>query len=233
MIGEMRDAGFDVTIYFYNPNIHPKREYELRKAENVRYAEALGIPIVDADYDVEEWFQRAKGMELSPERGARCTMCFDMRMERTALYAHEHGFPIITTTNATSRWKDAKQVDDSGMRAAAKYPGVEYWWRDWQTDEMSTRKYEINAQQRFYKQEYCGCTYSLRDSNLWRAKQGLPPVEVGAPDSIYSDPSADSEEESREVVDGFFRDNKAFEHELRANYERRRKDGADADKNNW
>jgi endonuclease YncB( thermonuclease family) len=119
------------------------------------------------------------------------------------------------------------------MRAAAKYAGVEYWWKDWQTDQMSKRKYEINAQQRFYKQEYCGCTYSLRDSNLWRAKQGLPPIEVGAPDSVYTDPALDSEEESREVVDGFFRDNQAFEKELRSNYGRRRKDGVDAEKNNW
>lgn len=235
MIAEMREAGLDVTIFFYNPNIQPRKEYELRKAENVRYAQQLGVPFVDADYDVEEWFKRAKGLELSPERGARCTMCFDMRMERTALHAHEHGFGVITTTNATSRWKDAAQVDASGERAAAKYAGVEYWHRDWQTDAMSARKYEINAQQRFYKQEYCGCTYSLRDTNLWRAKQGMPPVDVGSQESVYSDPAADSEEESREVVDGFFRENKAFEEELRGTYGRRRKGGdkAGASDNNW
>ncbi|KAG8466169.1 hypothetical protein KFE25_001925 [Diacronema lutheri] len=228
MIAEMREAGLDVTIFFYNPNIHPRKEYELRKAENVRYAQQLGVPIIDADYDVDEWFRRARGLEFSPERGARCTMCFDMRMERTALYAHEHGFNVITTTNATSRWKDAAQVDASGQRAAARYDGVQYWWRDWQTDEMSRRKYEINAQQRFYKQEYCGCTYSLRDSNLWRAKQGLPPIDVGSSESVYSDASADSEEESRDVVAGFFRDSAAFEEELRATYARRRKGGVGA-----
>jgi hypothetical protein len=234
MIAEMREAGFDVTIFFYNPNIHPRREYELRKAENVRYAEALGVPFVDADYDADEWFKRARGLEFSPERGARCTMCFDMRMERTALYAHEHGYAIITTTNATSRWKDAAQVDGSGLRAAARYADVEYWFRNWQTDAMSARKYEINAQQRFYKQEYCGCSYSLRDSNLWRAKQGLPPVEIEARDSVYTDPLADSAEESREVVDGFFRDNQAFEQELKATYGKRRKDAkGEGDGNNW
>ena len=67
------------------------------KAENIRFAEKHSIPFVDADYDTENWFARAKGLEWEPERGARCTMCFDMRFERTALYAHENGFPVITS----------------------------------------------------------------------------------------------------------------------------------------
>ena len=69
-------------------------EYEVRKEENKRYAAQLGIPFVDVDGDVDEWYRRAKGMEFCPERGARCTMCFDMRLERTALYAHEHGLAL-------------------------------------------------------------------------------------------------------------------------------------------
>lgn len=77
-------AGHEVTIFFYNPNIHPREEYEIRKEENKRFAEKMGTPFVDADYDTEEWFRRARGMEFDPERGSRCTMCFDMRMERTA-----------------------------------------------------------------------------------------------------------------------------------------------------
>lgn len=77
-------GGHDVTIFFYNPNIHPREEYEIRKEENKRFAEKIGTPFVDADYDTEEWFKRARGMEFDPERGRRCTMCFDMRMERTA-----------------------------------------------------------------------------------------------------------------------------------------------------
>ena len=111
-----------------------------------------------------------KGMEFDPERGRRCTECFDMRMERTALYAHENGFHAIATTNATSRWKDAEQVDASGYRAAARYDGLTYWCQNWQSDEMTLRKYEISAKERFYKQEYCGCSYSLRDSNDWKVR---------------------------------------------------------------
>ena len=102
--------GAQVTIFFYNPNIHPRKEYEIRKEENKRYAADLGIEFVDADYDTEEWYRRARGMEFDPERGGRCSMCFDMRMERTALHAYEHGFDCFTTTNATSRWKDQQQA---------------------------------------------------------------------------------------------------------------------------
>ena len=88
MVESMAEAGHDVTVFFYNPNIHPRKEYELRKEENKRYAAHLDIDFVDLDGDVEEWFKRAKGMEFCPERGQRCTMCFDMRFERTALYAY-------------------------------------------------------------------------------------------------------------------------------------------------
>ena len=123
MVEEMVEEGLDVTIYFYNPNIHPREEYEIRKEENKRFAVKLGIPFVDADYDVDEWYKRAEGMEWCPERGTRCSMCFDMRMERTALHCKEHGFTHFTTTNATSRWKDEAQVNASGIRAAARYGG--------------------------------------------------------------------------------------------------------------
>ena len=80
------------TVYFYNPNIHPKEEYEIRKDENIRFAEKLGFDFIDADYDKDNWFQRVQGLEDAPERGERCTVCFDMRFERSALYAHENNF---------------------------------------------------------------------------------------------------------------------------------------------
>eukprot|EP00931_Biecheleriopsis_adriatica_P055162 TRINITY_DN32550_c0_g1_i1.p1 TRINITY_DN32550_c0_g1~~TRINITY_DN32550_c0_g1_i1.p1 ORF type:complete len:1472 (+),score=241.00 TRINITY_DN32550_c0_g1_i1:120-4535(+) len=222
MIEEMRlSHGLDVTIFFYNPNIHPRKEYEVRKTENMRYAEQLGIPFVDCDYDVDEWYRRAKGMEFCPERGRRCSMCFDMRFERTALHAFEHGFQWFTTTNATSRWKDADQVNDSGTRAASKYPGVKYWVYDWQTQAMTDRKYAINADFRFYKQEYCGCSYSLRDSNAYRKSNGMPPVMIGG-DTTYSDPIADAAEESPEVVKAFFEE-VAKDEDLSPVYSGRRK----------
>mmetsp|Transcript_21052 Transcript_21052/g.53879 ORF Transcript_21052/g.53879 Transcript_21052/m.53879 type:complete len:154 (-) Transcript_21052:242-703(-) len=153
-----------------------------------------------------------------------------MRLERTALHAYEHGFDSFTTTNATSRWKDEAQVNTSGLKAAAKYEGVEYWLSDWQTEQMTARKYRINADQRFYKQEYCGCSYSLRDSNHFRAKQGQPPIVIGG-GGVYADPAVDEAEESVEVVEGFFNDSERFEEELKATYKGRRKDGSKHE--NW
>eukprot|EP00747_Dinoflagellata_sp_TGD_P058674 gnl/TRDRNA2_/TRDRNA2_151229_c0_seq2.p1 gnl/TRDRNA2_/TRDRNA2_151229_c0~~gnl/TRDRNA2_/TRDRNA2_151229_c0_seq2.p1 ORF type:complete len:333 (+),score=79.50 gnl/TRDRNA2_/TRDRNA2_151229_c0_seq2:59-1057(+) len=247
MFEEMLSKNLEVTIFFYNPNIHPRKEYEIRKEENKRYAKKHGVPFVDCDYDSGSWFARMKGLEYEPERGVRCTACFDMRMEVTAAYAAEHGFPCFTTTNATSRWKDVDQVNGSGLRAAEKYPGVSYWVYNWQTDEMTLRKYQISARERFYKQEYCGCAPSLRDSNLWRKKEGIPPVMIGGDVAglgtrYFEDPEADAEEESQEVVDKFFRDaqNQFGDEKLREKQEQlkelysdRKKKVDDVAVNNW
>jgi predicted adenine nucleotide alpha hydrolase (AANH) superfamily ATPase len=179
VIEAMVASGLELTILFYNPNIHPKKEYEIRKNENIRYAEKLGISFVDCDYDVQDWFRRAKGMEFEPERGIRCTMCFDMRFARTALYAHENDFRVFTSSLGISRWKNMDQINDCGMRAAAQYDDLSYWTYNWRLDGGSSRMYEIAKAENFYKQEYCGCIYSLRDSNEWRKKNGRPEIEIG------------------------------------------------------
>lgn len=181
--GEVMEAlifsEIDFTIYFYNPNIHPKKEYELRKEENIRFAEKYNIPFVDADYDVDNWYARAKGMEMEPERGIRCTMCFDMRFERTALYAYENGFPVITSSLGISRWKNFDQINDCGLRAAGHYPGITYWTFNWRKKGGSKRMLDISKREKFYMQEYCGCAYSLRDTNKWRLENGRERIELG------------------------------------------------------
>ena len=175
----MKAAGIDLTIFFYNPNIHPREEYEIRKNENIRYAAKLKIPFIDADYDRDEWFKRAKGLEWEPERGKRCSKCFDMRFERTALFAAENGFRIITSSLGLSRWKDMDQINECGVRAASHYPGIIYWTYNWRKAGGSARMYEIAKREEFYKQEYCGCVYSLLDSNLWRLNHGRERINRG------------------------------------------------------
>jgi predicted adenine nucleotide alpha hydrolase (AANH) superfamily ATPase len=175
----MTAAGIDLTVFFYNPNIHPRREYELRKAENIRFARKLGIGFVDADYDTDNWFARTRGMEWEPERGARCTTCFDMRFERTALYAHEHGFAVFTSSLGISRWKRMEQINDCGIRAATHYPGLAYWTFNWRKQGGSARMIEISKREQFYQQEYCGCVYSLRDTNRARVQDGRAKIEIG------------------------------------------------------
>lgn len=181
--GEVMEAlissEINFAIYFYNPNIHPVQEYEIRKEENVRFAQKHAIPIIDADYDKDNWFERAKGLEWEPERGKRCTMCFDMRFERTALYAHENGYPVISSSLGISRWKDMNQINDSGLRAASHYPNLTYWTYNWRKNGGSARMYEIAKREEFYKQEYCGCVYSLRDTNAWRKQTERNRIKIG------------------------------------------------------
>ncbi|MBN3786168.1 epoxyqueuosine reductase QueH [Burkholderia sp. Ac-20353] len=187
--GEVMEAmvasGIDFTIFFYNPNIHPRKEYDLRKDENIRFAENFGIPFVDADYDRDNWFERARGMENEPERGVRCTMCFDMRFERTALYAHENGFPVITSSLGISRWKNMQQINESGVRAASHYPDLMYWEYNWRKAGGSSRMIEISKRENFYQQEYCGCVYSLRDTNRHRLESGREHIQLGV--KFYGD----------------------------------------------
>lgn len=180
VISRMVESGLDITIFFYNPNIHPVKEYRLRKDENVRYAEKLGIPFVDADYDVQNWFARAKGLEWEPEKGKRCTMCFDMRFERTALHAHENGFTTFTSSLGISRWKNMDQINDSGTRAASHYEGLNYWTYNWRNFGGADRMYDIAKDEGFYQQQYCGCVFSLRDSNAIRSRQGREEIVIGS-----------------------------------------------------
>jgi Uncharacterized protein conserved in bacteria len=156
------------TVYFYNPNIHPQEEYEIRKDENKRFCDKLGFKFIDADYDKDNWFERIKGLENEPERGKRCTQCFDMRFERSALYAHENGFNVYATTLGISRWKNMEQINNSGKRAAERYVNIHYWDFNWRKKGGSSRMIEISKREEFYQQEYCGCVYSLRDTNKWR-----------------------------------------------------------------
>ncbi len=165
-------AGFEQTIYFYNPNIHPKVEYDIRKQENIRFCEKMNIPFIDADYDREQWFERTKGQEWEPERGKRCTSCFDMRFEQTAGYAKANGWSLISSTLGISRWKDMEQINACGERAANRVGDITYWTYNWRRAGGSSRMVELAKEENFYQQEYCGCVYSLRDTNRWREERG-------------------------------------------------------------
>jgi len=173
------ESSIQPTVFFYNPNIHPKREYELRKDEDKKFCEKIGVEHVDVDYDVRNWFERVKGLEWEPERGARCTVCFDMRFERTALYAHEHDFLVFSSSLGISRWKNMEQINGCGERAAARYDDLTYWNYNWRKAGGSQRMIEISKREGFYQQEYCGCVFSLRDTNKWRTAKGRAKVAIG------------------------------------------------------
>ena len=187
--GEIMDAlaasNLEVTIFFYNPNIHPIEEYLIRKEENKRYAEKLGMEFIDADYDKDNWFNKAKGMEDEPEKGIRCTMCFDMRFVKTAEYASKNNFSVISSTLGISKWKDMNQINNSGVRAANLFQNIHYWDFNWRKKGGSYRMVEISKDENFYQQEYCGCAYSLRDTNKWRVQNGKEKITRGV--KFYKD----------------------------------------------
>ena len=172
IIEALMQNGITPVIYYCNPNIYPLEEYEIRKNECTRYAQSLGLEIVDADYDHENWLDAVKGMENELERGGRCLKCFKLRLLRTAQYASERGIKVITTTLASSRWKSLDQINEAGLWAcrqltarrssAAPLDEVIWWDQNWRKGGLQERRLQIIKEYDFYNQLYCGCEFSIR-----------------------------------------------------------------------
>jgi predicted adenine nucleotide alpha hydrolase (AANH) superfamily ATPase len=160
----MIESGIEPTVYFYNPNIYPREEYERRKGEVIRYAQKMNIPFVDADYEDDPWFEHVKGHEEDAERGERCDLCFEFRLRKAAAYAVRNGFRVFTTSLGISRWKDLAQVDRAGEKAADSFPGLTYWAQNWRLGGGQEQMARITKEESFYRQRYCGCLYSFRES---------------------------------------------------------------------
>ncbi len=150
------------VIFYSNSNIYPFEEYEHRLNECLRYAKKWGLEIVDDVYDHEAWGGCAVGLENEPERGSRCLQCFKFRLLRAAQYASAHGFEVLTTTLASSRWKNLDQVNEAGRWACAQVPGVVWWDQNWRKGGLQERRNQIIKEEDFYNQLYCGCEYSQR-----------------------------------------------------------------------
>ena len=181
--------GVRPTVFFSNANIYPLAEYELRRGELLRYAAQLGqkatssgqeprgLVVIDDVYDHEAWRCAVRGLECEPERGQRCLQCFRFRLERAARYAHEHGFNVLTTTLASSRWKDLEQVDAAGSYACSLFPGLRWWGRNWRKGGLQERRSAIIREQNFYNQTWCGCEFSHHD----KTNEPTCPLPVEAP----------------------------------------------------
>lgn len=154
-------------IYYFNPNIYPREEYEIRKNESKRHAESLGIRWIDEDYDHESWRCDVSGLEQESERGRRCEVCFYHRLLATAQKAQQLGIPYFATTLASSRWKNLEQINRAGEVAAAKATNdnpivnVRFWAQNWRKDGLQERRNTLLKEYNFYNQLYCGCEYSL------------------------------------------------------------------------
>ena len=158
------ERGLRPVIFYSNSNIFPREEYDHRLNECLRYARVWGLEIVEDLYDHAGWGQCAAGLEQEPERGGRCLQCFKYRLLRAARYAAENGFPVLTTTLASSRWKSLDQVNEAGRWACSQVPGVTWWDQNWRKGGLQERRNQILKEQNFYNQRYCGCEFSFKET---------------------------------------------------------------------
>ncbi len=166
----MVQHGIKPTIFYYNPNIFPREEYEIRKNESKRHAESLGLTWIDGDYDHEQWQKDVCGLEGEPERGKRCELCFTLRLTATAQKAKELGIKYFTTTLASSRWKSLEQIERAGhiaeqiVNSTQKEPSLVcvFWAQNWRKGGLYERRNQLLKEFNFYNQQYCGCEFSKR-----------------------------------------------------------------------
>lgn len=165
---EILSQQFDITIYFYNPNITKEPEYEKRIKELKRFVIeapfAQNIKIIEERYDPDTFFTMAKGLEKEPERGARCYKCYELRLRKTAQYAKAHGFDFFTTTLSISPHKNATWLNDIGASLASTY-GVQHLYSDFKKKNGYARSIQLSKEYHLYRQDYCGCIFSEEEAN--------------------------------------------------------------------
>jgi hypothetical protein len=162
IVKTLEHSGIRTTLFFYNPNIHPREEYERRKREMDRFARESGISRIEADYEPDAWFAAVRGLENEPERGLRCERCFELRLDCTAKTARDRGIPLFASTLGISRFKDMNQVNRIGLEAARRHPPIQFWDCNWRKRGGSDRMIRVSREQNFYRQDYCGCNFSKR-----------------------------------------------------------------------
>nr|WP_320115605.1 epoxyqueuosine reductase QueH [uncultured Desulfuromonas sp.] len=161
---------YDLTIFYYNPNIHPEKEYLIRRDELVRWCEELDLPLIVSDYAPQQWHERVAGFEKEPERGERCTLCYQMRLERTAEEAVAGGFDLFCTVLSISPHKDAPRINRLGCEVAQRL-GAVFYQADFKKKGGFQRSLELSREWGFYRQNYCGCCYSLAESEQRRQQR--------------------------------------------------------------
>lgn len=156
---------FNITIYYYNPNISPIQEYNFRLEELSRLLkemkEAENIEILPCEYEAEFFYQMAKGMEQEKEGGERCFKCYKLRLEKTAEAAKEKKFDYFTTTLSISPYKNAQKLNEIGKELSEKY-NIPYLYSDFKKKNGYKRSIELSKEYDLYRQDYCGCIYSKK-----------------------------------------------------------------------
>lgn len=150
---------FDITIYYYNPNLDTIEEYEHRSSEQQKYCKSVGVECIVEDFLQDEYLNAVKGLEDQPEGASRCVKCFELRLGKTAVVAKERGFNYFATTLTVSPLKNATLINGIGLDLGQKI-GVNYLYTDFKKQGGYLRSIELSKQNELYRQNYCGCAFS-------------------------------------------------------------------------
>jgi epoxyqueuosine reductase len=161
VVFERLSSDYNITGFFYNPNIHPQAEYKLRENEFVRLAKQQGVASECGSYDWDRWFELVEGMETEPEGGKRCRICIQMRIEMAAQFAKQHDFNLFTTVLTVSPHKNAELINQLGAEIGKLYQ-VEFMPANFKKQDGFKRSLELTKQYQLYRQNYCGCIFSKR-----------------------------------------------------------------------
>lgn len=159
---------YEIVIFYYNPNIYPEEEYLKRKAEEIKYIKhlnetdkELSISMLDCDYESEKFYEATKGYENEREGGARCALCFKLRLDETAKKAKQLGFDIFGTTLTVSPHKNAELINSIGI-GIEKEQGIKFLISNFKKQNGYKRSIELSKENNIYRQNYCGCEFALR-----------------------------------------------------------------------
>lgn len=154
---------FDITVYYFNPNISPKQEFDKRFEEQKRLISQMPfknkVTLIEGDYNHDDFLKIAKGLENIPEGGERCFKCYKMRLESTARLAKEQGFDYFCTTLSISPLKNSQKINELGFEIEEKY-GVKWLPSDFKKREGYKRSIQLSREYSLYRQNFCGCVFS-------------------------------------------------------------------------
>lgn len=163
---EYLNGNFDMTVFYYNPNISPKEEFEKRLKEEKRLVSEMPlskeIRVIEGEYNYDDFLETVKGLENVPEGGERCFRCYRLRLEKTAKLAKERGFDYFCTTLSISPLKNSQRINEIGEAIAEKY-GVKWLPSDFKKKEGYKRSIELSKQYGLYRQNFCGCVFSQKE----------------------------------------------------------------------
>jgi predicted adenine nucleotide alpha hydrolase (AANH) superfamily ATPase len=174
---ELLSPEYDVTAFYYNPNIHPRREYAKRRDELAGYADRRGFPMIEAEPDMREWTREVSPYRFMGEKSIRCQRCYELRLGRTFREARRLGFDRVSTALSISPHKDAEAINRIGRELSKKF-SIPFLEADFKKQDGFKKSVEISRECGFYRQNYCGCVYSrlereknekwLERSRRWR-----------------------------------------------------------------